>query len=936
MEDLMTGLLRLKLRCMVFLLIGALLITAGQPALGANQPAMELPVSRAGIAAGPPVLLLDINSQPSSSLPKFLHAIREEVYFIASTPANGEELWVTDGTAKNTKMVKDICPGFCSPNISSVAQKGGILYFTAALPDTGSELWRSNGTEAGTYLVKDINPGIKGSNINRPVTWNNKLYFSAMDGTHGVELWESNGLASGTAMVADICPDDCSGAPGFITVFNDELFFQANSPAAGAELWHSDGTATGTALFMDMNSGPDGSSVLGNRAVSSDLLYFTAYTPSTGVELYRTDGTGTGTVLLMDVAGGSSSGSPSNLAVFNENLYFAAASTSGNYELYTSNGTPLGTKLFKEINPSASGQVSNIAVSGSRLYFSANDGVNGMELWSSDGTVTNTSLLEDITPGAESSALSTFYDASGTLFFEAGDGLHGSEPWKSGGTITNTALLGDNYAGATGGRFMYPTHFEDSDGHLNVLYASRDVDNGLELWIYHRVGIGPINETYNQVLKDIDPSTLNSTANTSRQSIAQLGTQVIFQANDGVLGDELWITDISGAPPTLVKDINPDGANGNPDEFTLFNGQLYFTASYQGQTELWVTDGTESGTTMAVNLNGDNPGNVQYLTVYNDALYFSALDTGAAGQELYRFDGTTATLVKDVGADGGSSDPANLMIWNGLLYFTARTADGNQIWRSDGTEAGTVLAGYIEPGASGDVDWLTPAGDYLVFVTSHSSYGYELFRLDGVSTQTELVKDIVAGTGDGSPNFLIPVGNLAFFEVNEDGVRGTYRTDGTPDGTYMVMAVDDNPAYLPFQGAAAAGSLYYFTAYTTAAGFEIFKSDGTPTGTVLVSDIVPGAGSSYAVRPFNVFGTIFFAANDGPHGMELWQTDGTDAGTQMVADIFPGIGSSSPFVLYGTSSLFFSARDGSSGYELWLYQPDIPGMEVMLPLITRP
>ncbi|HPH96959.1 MAG TPA: hypothetical protein PKW33_09695 [Anaerolineaceae bacterium] len=931
----MMGLLRLSLRCLIFVLTGVLLAASGQPAVSAQiQPGAEKTL-RMEMEADPPFLIMDINTFPASSNSKNLLAVNGRlVFFSATTPAYGEELWVSDGTANGTKLVMDICPGMCSSSPARFIEKDGVLFFTATLPDTGAELWRSGGTSTNTIMVRDINPGEKSSSISSLVIFNDRLYFSAFDGVNGTELWESNGLEAGTTMTLDICPGSCSGAPKNLITFNNALYFRAYSASEGEELWKSDGTASGTAQFFSFNPGTGNSNVLDNRAVSDHYLFFTANSPASGNEVFRTDGTGTGTILLGDIVGGTGSSYPRNFAVLNNKLYFSATS-GGDNELYVSDGLPPGTLLLKNINSLGSSYPQELTVANGKLYFTANNGSAGIEPWVSDGTATGTQLLKDIITGTESSNPTTFYNASGTLLFSAEDGVHGLEPWKSDGTVTSTLMLADNLTGSESGRFKTPAHFVDGDGHLNVLYVSRNAARGEEVWLYHRGG-GGIFETFNVSLKDVNPSTQDSQKSPSPSATGKLGTQVVFVANDGVLGSEPWITDIYGSTPTLLKDINPDGGDGDPDEFTLFNGQLYFTAYNQGNKELWVTDGTESGTTMAVDLNGDNTGNVQYLTVYNDALYFSAMDTGGTWQELYRFDGTTAALVKDIYSGGGSSDPQNLMVWKGRLYFSVTTPDGNQIWSTDGTEAGTVLAGYIEPGASGEVDWLTPAGDYLVFVTSHSSYGYELFRLDGVSTQTELVKDIVAGTGDGSPNFLIPAGDLAFFEVNEDGFRGTYRTDGTPEGTYMVMAVDSHPLYGSFQGATAAGSQYYFTAYTAAAGFELFKSDGTPTGTVLVSDIVPGPGSSLALRPWNVLGTIFFAADDGVHGMELWQTDGTEAGTHMVADIFPGIGSANPFILLGGPALFFSAQNETSGYEIWLYRHEVPGTELMLPQIIKP
>ena len=81
---------------------------------------------------------------------------------------------------------------------------------------------------------------------------------------------------------------------------------------------------------------------------------------------------------------------------------------------------------------------------------------------------------------------------------------------------------------------------------------------------------------------------------------------------------------------------------------------------------------------------------------------------------------------------------------------------------------------------------------------------------------------------------------------------------------------------------------YYFTATTTNLGKELWKTDGTPEGTVLVMDINPGSESS-SPDAFMVAGAdgnekLYFAADDGTHGKELWVTDGTT--TELVLDLF--------------------------------------------------
>ncbi|HYW78057.1 MAG TPA: ELWxxDGT repeat protein, partial [Thermoguttaceae bacterium] len=214
-----------------------------------------------------------------------------------------------------------------------------------------------------------------------------------------------------------------------------------------------------------------------------------------------------------------------------------------------------------------------------------------------------------------------------------------------------------------------------------------------------------------------------------------------------------------------------------------------------------------------------------------------------------------------------------------------------------------------------DSDNIVQVGSTLFFAATNDANGTELWRSDGTAAGTALVLDINAGSNSSSPSDLTAVDGVLFFSAREDTHgRELWRSDGTADGTVLVSDIyagtnSSNPDEL----IDVDGTLY-FSAYESTNGRELRRSDGTADGTVLVANINPGSNNADPQELFNLNDTVYFSAVDGVHGRELWSTDGTAAGTSMVADIFVGALSSDPQELSDFGGrLFFTADDGS-GY----------------------
>ena len=257
-----------------------------------------------------------------------------------------------------------------------------------------------------------------------------------------------------------------------------------------------------------------------------------------------------------------------------------------------------------------------------------------------------------------------------------------------------------------------------------------------------------------------------------------------------------------------------------------------------------------------------------------------------------------------------------------VTYFRSDNGiNGYELWKTDGTTSGTVMVRDIYTGqAQSYPNYLTAVGNTLFFSADDGTNGTELWKSDGTATGTVMVKDIYSGFSTSSPSSFTAVGNILYFVAN-DGINGyeLWKSDGTTSGTVMVKDINDGGSDSPY-GLIAVGNTVYFSASDGANGRELWKSDGTASGTVMVKDINSGISSGLPGTFTAVGNTLYFVANDNYNGRELWKSDGTTSGTVMIKDINSGYGSGLGYYAGLTAvgdTIYFRADDGTNGYELW-------------------
>lgn len=621
-------------------------------------------------------------------------------------------------------------------------------------------------------------------------------------------------------------------------------------------------------------------------------------------------------------------------------------------------------ELVKDINtyPNSSGPIFDAAATPTKLFFRRSEPSTGDELWVSDLVTGQTALVKDIHPGATGSNVRWITPAFGdTVIFSADDGVHDAEPWVSDGTAAGTRMLEDiNPNGSS-----FPYEFGFSAGFLT--FGADDGVHGTELWT--------TDSTYSaaatKLLFDLNPGPEGS----DPAEVISLGTitsvdfDLFLRAKvSNALGYELvkipFVLLGGGFQTPQVFNLNPSG-DSFPALLTRVSSNRFFFTANDGATghELWVSNGSPPGPG-TYRVQDFSPGATETLfssiRAVGNRVIFTALGQ-PIGDEVFSSDGTPNGIVSlDIVPGSESSSPQDFVALGGNLFFTARTASGREIWKTNGISFSQV-ANIAAGAASSEPFGLINFAGAVYFLADDNISGRELWRTDGLSTS--LVKDIFPGTPGCNPGLLFSNGAALLFSANAATNTFLWKSDGTTLGTTPVgnLTLPGTLGSSPSRFFEAGGKLL-FDAVTAEFGTELWVTDGTSQGTALFTELAPGNRAFHGFQPVGKLGlfqrtdpngeTLLWRTDGTPTGtapissarvlsttlgvadlggstffsgsltnanFELFRSDGTAAGTSQVKDIRVGPTGSDPldFARFGNRFLF-SADDGIVGREPWI------------------
>lgn len=547
-----------------------------------------------------------------------------QVYFSGVTSGDWE-LWRTGNSNSATVRIANIASDTSShPQDFYVVDDE--LYFSAYTRDAGRELWKTDGSNANTKLLTDLVPGPRSSEMGLHGTaFKNELFVSAATDSFGMELWKTDGTEANTELVANVNQEVNYGDQRVSTFMKagDYLYMFANDSIHNTELWRTDGTEEGTIFLDDIN--PDrlpGS--FGEHTEYKGRLYGTAVSFLDGVELYRSTGTPNGSFFVTPSDILNSTG-PNRFFQLGANLYYLGGEgfLNGSTTLYISDGSKDGTKPLYKGKGKTYKEVENLYRVGDYLFFSAEINNTGQEPFISDGTYEGTTQISDIAPNG-SSEPNYFCGSNQAVFFSAMDdnGLHGiyktnaedSDPEASLEISFQLEGLASDFAPDT--VFIYQEQ---------LLFVAFDVNYRKRLY------------SYDPSTQNLTEVTTDATNISDLKEFVELNGLLLFLGKHGTAGEELMVTDGTTDNTLLLKDILAGSRSSEVEHLTVYNGLAFFSATSADKgKELWMTDGTVDGTQLLWDIyDGSTSSDIRDIVGYKGMLYVAASD-GTRQGSLFR------------------------------------------------------------------------------------------------------------------------------------------------------------------------------------------------------------------------------------------------------------------------------------------------------------
>jgi ELWxxDGT repeat protein len=769
--------------------------------------------------------------------------VGNRAFFVAHDGAWPRALYVTDGTAQGTRRIRELAD---SPYWEiRPAAMGDLLVFGDYTEANGHEVYVSDGTREGTRMVVDRCPGSCSGGYRAPQATSQGVFWVDYDTR---EILHLDPAGETIQALPAACAHDCLSES--LAELGGKLLYWEREPQVSRLLLLAD--VGGAPQVLRTFNHAQGPLSLSPMARSGGKLFFTALDIFNQVQrFYQTDATPQGTVTVPNAPSFSHSVSlispPPEVDVPLLLLYdfafsdlFAYRPDTGGQVLSNDSGQPLW------VGSSAEAGLAFFITDPGRLHW------------------VDTTFHQGSVPLANS------YYATFRTSAELGDGEvalrlddgNGFEPWRfRAGQLTRIRDIA-----VDGERSSNPEPYAVADGYLAVLDPERPEEEP---------DLPAIN-----LFKVDDGATQATPWGQGPFYAFEEGAGGLFllraTSNFG-----LHFSDGTAAPTAMGADYVRYGSARQAGTAE----RIYFTTDEAGQ-DVWTSDGTAAGTREIHDPDPDyqdecnilcppGPQSVPYWIVA-DATQAFWVGRGEIDYPLWRVD-AAGLAPRLLATDYWQPQP--LRVWRGELYYVVWVDEyppGSGFWRlaaSDGVTTRTIkelttLEPYWSFGELVPEPLTAELGDDLYFLIDRIRYP-QLWRTDGTPAGTSVVHDFGANaralemTAGGSRVFLA----LATPEQGSE----LWIADGSAAGTARLDLRPGPFGSHPTELHALADGRVVFAADDGVNGHEPWISDGTAAGTRLLDDIGPGASSPghWASKGSRVL----FAANAGTLGRELYALD---------------------------------------------------------------
>jgi len=729
-----------------------------------------------------------------------------------------------------------------------------------------------------------------------------------------------------------------ASAPSVPLVDGNRAWFTAVSRDHGRQIWVTDGTTAGTHMAFALSAAVNQYRFPLLAAGQGNLLF------SDGGRIWISDGTLPGTRAL------------------SAGFYATTIGKVGSHAMISMNpqgGSQTPSLLSIDLRSGAIEDFTPLWVNygvqqqdlDGQMYLNATALGGTLRTWVTDGTLAGTRMLQTL-DGTPVLARGNFAAFRGSIYFEGSSDNLSSAFYRIPKESTSAERLF-----ASGAIFL-------------PLYYLTPTRNGIayfrlgQLWVTDGTASGT-----QQLAVPGNPY----------EPLATLGGRVVFSGNTPAHNSEPWISDGTVAGTHELIDLNPGAGSSYPSTFRVAGDRMFFDVTVNGVRSLQRTDGTAQGTITAAMI----PNGPQFVVAFGDGMLY-ADGSDQSGRNLWFADGdapprqlTQSFMERALIPNAAPwNRPLTQSIRGTLIFQIYETANGGQLWRSDGTPAGTSRLCDLFLGTDAYCLLGIPLGDRMLFY-GQTSAGGSAYMSDGTALGTMLTD--IPREAVGLPwvynQAWIPLGDVALLQ----GYYDVYHTDGTGAGTSrfpfpqsgfggivvatsdLVFAhcgatelwcsdgsaagtrrVDDNVFKLI--GSLGADALYISYGYPQAPGLYA-SNGGLPRFLAPVPPVglewgfvwnnqywfwngqlwhTDGTAAGTVAVPYNVSrpvpgpDALYYVDSDPDHGSELWRTDGAPAGTWRVTDLMPGPMDGVLAVSAVGDRLFLTARDPTGGTEPWI------------------